>query len=228
MRGDGDGPAADRSTSPEAAKISIDRLTFFSDAVVAIAMTLLAIDLPVPTVQTAHEMLEFFRQSGTEYLAFLLSFVVIFTYWRDHHRIYRYVTDAPRQLIRTSSIWLLAIVLTPYATRLLYSGESVRDGDFPIRFAFYAAVQALAAVAFVLSNRAIQRLDILSPEAPRGLMAYSQMRGVVILATFLASIPVAFLAHASVSLVWALFPIWMRLGTRVLHRRHPELSDVTR
>ena len=53
-----------------------ERLTFFSDAVVAIAMTLLAIDLPVPEGGTVTAFWDSVRHDDGHYLAFLVSFVV--------------------------------------------------------------------------------------------------------------------------------------------------------
>lgn len=52
-----------------------ERLAFFSDAVVAIAITLLAIDLPVPTGDSTPEFLAALRADPLDYLAFLISFV---------------------------------------------------------------------------------------------------------------------------------------------------------
>lgn len=214
----------DLSTTAEA-RSSIDRLTFFSDAVVAIAMTLLAIDLPVPTGTTNHEIVDFAEKSVGNYLAFVVSFVVIAHYWRGHHRVYRYVTDAPHRLVATNTFWLLTIVLIPYGTRVLYSGEDTGDSDFPLRFAFYAVLQAASALAFMLSNRAIQDAGILSDDAPTGLLTMSRMRGFVIMAAFLASVPLAFVVHQWAFAAWALLPLWMRIGTRVVVSRHPELAS---
>jgi hypothetical protein len=52
-------PVSEVSTSPEVARSSVDQMTFFSDAVVAISMTLLAIDLPVPDSDSPHGLAEF-------------------------------------------------------------------------------------------------------------------------------------------------------------------------
>ena len=54
-----------------------DRLILFSDAVVAIAITLLAIDLPLPEGGTVSEFWASVRHDSTHYLAFLISFFVI-------------------------------------------------------------------------------------------------------------------------------------------------------
>jgi Endosomal/lysosomal potassium channel TMEM175 len=71
----------------EAESRATDRLTLFSDAVVAIAITLLAIELPVPEGGTVPVFWESVRHDGSHYAAFLISFFVIAAAWRDHHDI---------------------------------------------------------------------------------------------------------------------------------------------
>jgi Endosomal/lysosomal potassium channel TMEM175 len=75
-----------------------ERLMFFSDAVIAIALTLLALDLPVPggienATVSIPAMVNDARQHLDDYLAFLISFLVIAAHWRLHHRVF--VTSAP-------------------------------------------------------------------------------------------------------------------------------------
>jgi Endosomal/lysosomal potassium channel TMEM175 len=71
----------------EAESRATDRLTLFSDAVVAIAITLLAIDLPVPEGGTVPLFWESVRHNGGPYAAFLISFFAISAAWRDHQRL---------------------------------------------------------------------------------------------------------------------------------------------
>ena len=75
----------------EAESRATDRLTLFSDAVVAIAITLLAIDLPVPEGGTVPLFWDSVRHNGGHYAAFLISFFAIAAAWRDHHDIFKYV-----------------------------------------------------------------------------------------------------------------------------------------
>jgi uncharacterized membrane protein len=208
------------SASPEAAKISIDRMTFFSDAVVAIAMTLLALDLPVPPSESASELSDFVSAHDSEYLAFLISFFVIAQYWRAHHRVYRYVTDAPSRLVALNVFWLLTVILTPYATRVIYGGPDISHSDFPWRFGFYALVQGLAGVTFFRATRYIERLGLFAAETPPDLLERSYVRSIVLMAIFFGSIPLAFWLHGWAFVVWGLFPVGIALGAAVVDRRH--------
>src|SRR4249919_2859902 len=71
-----------------------ERLAFFSDAVVAIALTLLALGLPVPggvenpDSVSVSAMIRDARQHVDDYIAFLISFLVISAHWRLHHRVF--------------------------------------------------------------------------------------------------------------------------------------------
>ena len=62
----------------------------FSDAVVAIAITLLAIELPAPAGDTFSKFWPSVRHDDGHYAAFLISFAVIAAAWRDHHDLFRY------------------------------------------------------------------------------------------------------------------------------------------
>ncbi|GAA5023808.1 TMEM175 family protein [Kitasatospora paranensis] len=62
-----------------------DRMIFFSDAVVAIAITLLALELPVPEGRTVAEFGSAVGDDLDHYLAFLISFAVIGAAWGQHN-----------------------------------------------------------------------------------------------------------------------------------------------
>jgi uncharacterized membrane protein len=103
-----------------------ERLTFFSDAVVAIAITLLAIDLPVPEGSTLSKFLTSVGHDDGHYVAFLISFAAIAAAWFDHHDLFRYVRGTDARLKVLNIWWLLSIVLNPFATKLLIvSGQSL-------------------------------------------------------------------------------------------------------
>ena len=114
-----------------------DRLTLFSDAVVAIAITLLAIDLPVPEGHAVPEFWSSVRHDGGHYAAFLISFFVIAGAWRDHHDIFRYVRRVDSRLRTINTFWLLMIVLNPFATRLLTVPGHETLQVHALRFGFY-------------------------------------------------------------------------------------------
>ncbi len=107
-------------------------------------MTLLALGLPVPEAGTNNEVLASVGHNAGEYIAFLISFAVIGRYWVRHLRLFRYVREDGGMLVRWNLLWLLTIVLTPFATRVL-SG----DGAFETRFTFYAIVQSLSGLFFL-------------------------------------------------------------------------------
>lgn len=108
-------------------------MTFFSDAVVAIAITLLAIDLPVPEGETSAEVLASVSASGFEYLAFLISFAVIARNWVAHHRVFRWVRRADGPIVWLNLLWLFLVVINPFLTRVLTEGRSISPASRPTR-----------------------------------------------------------------------------------------------
>ena len=130
-----------------------DRLMFFSDAVVAIAITLLAIDLPVPSGATAGAFLASAQTHDGVYLSFLVSFLTIAVAWSHHHDAFKYARRTDAWLRYVTMIWLLTIILIPFATKLLTSNGSDTVTVHAFRFGFYALLQALASAVLLAMAR---------------------------------------------------------------------------
>ena len=198
-----DAPDASEAAHSGIELISAERLVFFSDAVVAIAITLLALALPVPphlTTKTPND------QTFTDiwayrdaYLAFLISFAVIANHWRSHHRLYRDVARLDRRIISINMLWLLLIVITPWATRLIAG-----NGGFGARFAIYAIIQVLTILTFLAMSRHIRGSHLLRPGAPLPTSGVDDAAFLAVAATFAVSIPVAVAYNTE----WA-FAIWV-------------------
>ncbi|MER8043524.1 TMEM175 family protein [Streptomyces sp. NPDC094032] len=192
-----------------------DRLTAFVDAAVAIALTLLALDLPIPSGDTTGAMLDSIADHTKEYLAFGISFVVISAHWRAHHEIFRYVRALDSRLTTLTLAWLFMQVLMPFATRVLTA-----DGAFPPRFSLYALVQVLASTLFALIIREIRRAHLYDTDAPPQVFAESLVRSVCLAAVFGASIPLAFLLRGPAAyLCWLTAPLVLAAAGRVTRRR---------
>ncbi|GGJ87241.1 DUF1211 domain-containing membrane protein [Pilimelia anulata] len=177
-----------------------ERQQLFTDAVLAIAITLLALELPVPAGATNREMLHAARADSGEYVAFAISFLVIFAHWSGHHRVFRHVDHLDRTLGRLTAGWLFLQVITPFATEVLSE-----DGAFQVRFGFYALVQATANVLFLLMIRHVRRAGLAHPETPPGVLADNMRGSAVLAAAFLVSIPVALVTPWAYA-CWAAVP----------------------
>lgn len=170
----------------------VDRLTFFSDAVTAIAITLLAIDLPVPAGDTVSEFLSSVHRNGGHYTAFFISFLAIAAAWSHHHEIFRYTTRMDRRLRTLNTLWLLMIILNPFATKLLINGGSISLGVHALRFGFYALLQALSALLMIVIVRHIVSHHQ-APGMPPSTVSSNNWQTLGLLLGFGLSIPVFFL-----------------------------------
>jgi uncharacterized membrane protein len=192
----------------EGAALATERIMLFTDAVVAIAITLLALELPVPEGNTNAELLHSAAAGRPEYSAFLISFVVIWGYWSGHRQLFQYVSRFDRWLASLNGLWLLMLVVTPFATKVIGG-----DGAFQARFGFYAVVQTLASLSLLVMAWYIRRAQLYREGVSPGQLSSSMIRLGVIAAAFAVSIPIAF-ATQWAYLCWVAVPFLTRLAMR--------------
>jgi uncharacterized membrane protein len=101
--------------------VATRRLEAFSDAVFAIAITLLALTLQVPmlTPVTPEALAADLAAKWPTYLSFLLSFVTLLIAWVYHHRLLEAAKHAGTGLLYTNGILLLVVAAVPFPTALL-------------------------------------------------------------------------------------------------------------
>jgi uncharacterized membrane protein len=194
-----------------------DRLTLFSDAVVAIAITLLAIDLPVPEGGTVHEFWLSVRHEDAHYAAFLISFFAISAAWRDHHDIFKYVRRTDSRLRTLNTFWLLMIVLNPFATKLLTAPGHPDLDTHALRFGFYALLQVLES-ATVFAMLAHMLSHGLAPRAPRATAIDIARQSFNLILGFGLSIPVFFVT-TNAWIMWIVVPLLVSRWSHSRRRR---------
>lgn len=92
----------------------LGRLVTFTDAVVAIAITLIVL----PLVESARELetkpaIDYLHSDALNIMAAALSFIVIASFWKQHHRLYKRVEVSARGLVNANLVWLAGIIFLP-------------------------------------------------------------------------------------------------------------------
>ena len=104
-------------------QFQLERIALFSDAVFAIAITLLIIEIKVPEVHEASISDSMLLQRLTftipKFAGFFVSFFVIGLYWLSHHRMFRYVIHSNQKLLLNNLLFLLPVVVMPFSTSFL-------------------------------------------------------------------------------------------------------------
>jgi uncharacterized membrane protein len=123
----------------------VTRLVNFSDAVVAIAATLLVLPL-VDQVDSGAPAADLLGDAGQQFGAFVLSFVVIGRFWLVHHDVFNGVREMTSPLFWLNLVWLIGIVFLPYPTELIGVVGSDDRWD-PVVYIGTLAVTSLAGLA---------------------------------------------------------------------------------
>jgi uncharacterized membrane protein len=105
-----------------ASQRGFDRVVNLSDAVVAIAATLLVLPLVDSAPSIAHENLgELLAENRDELIAFALSFAVICRFWLVHHSLFTRLDGVTGPIVWINFVWLFSIAFLPFPTELVSS-----------------------------------------------------------------------------------------------------------
>lgn len=108
----------------------LDRLINFTDAVVAIAITLLIlplVDIGLPNAGTSVWTL--LGEQAGRITSFMISFLVVAQMWRVHNRVFNHLLTYDNRIFSLNLVWLISIVFLPWPTALLGEASSQSAGD---------------------------------------------------------------------------------------------------
>jgi uncharacterized membrane protein len=211
-------------TGPARRPDAYERLTLFSDAVVAIALTLLAVELPVPNAESEHVFFASLHANLGHYVAFIVSFAVVAVAWRNHNRMNFLVVEVDSTFELLTFGWLLTVVLLPFAAKLL---TVRRDPPLLIHaytFGFYALLEVVSsAVLIVILHDARAKGHIESSRANEASQLQRRLFGFV--TGFGLSIPLFFVTNYA----WALWFLGPTIDAFVIRtasgRNRPKASQ---
>ncbi|MBO0657454.1 DUF1211 domain-containing protein [Streptomyces triculaminicus] len=119
---------------------SPERLAFFTDAIFAIAMTLLAVELERPNdreLASAHALGNFLVDQRGSYLAFALAFILLWSVWRRHHKLMDRIGELSKAFTAWHAPLLLLVAFLPFPTALI--GASISN---PLAQTLFAGTMA--------------------------------------------------------------------------------------
>jgi uncharacterized membrane protein len=203
-----------------AGHLEYDRILFFTDAVFAIAITLLVVDLPAHIKHNPappHNVI--INWEGI--VGFAISFAVIALFWMAHHSLFRFVTAFDGTLIRLNLLFIGMIAFLPYPTALLSDASSSQQSVVIFYAACAGGAGLFEASAWFWANRAglVTGVD---PRTGRLVM----LRAWLTPAVFGASILIA-LAHAPKAAVyfWLAIVAFGWIINRAYGRRGEDRAD---
>ena len=189
--------------------LSFERIVFFSDAVFAIAITLLVLEIKVPHLDTADDALLRQKLFGLlpKVVGFVVGFFIISLMWFEHHRIFRYIKAFDSGLIWRNLVFLLTISFIPFPTALSSENSWSRTA-----FIIYTLSFALAGLAkFWIWSYAASKPELLADNVDANLALKIKRRS---LAVPLGAISAALLSLVSIFIAplgFALIPLFAYL-----------------
>jgi uncharacterized membrane protein len=217
----GTAPADDTPPGPE-------RLLALSDGVVAIALTLLVLDLKVPAetvlrhTDSASELAAVLGHDTDQLISYFVSFYVIAQFWLAHHRVFRVVTGHSEGLAWWNFAFLFTITIIPFTSGLLglFSGN-------PLAVDIFAANMLLASLASQLTARFIRSRGLIStgyhPEQARA----GRIRAYTVSLVMAVSIVVAWWNADWAKYLWILIAFLPDIVIRATRPRRPAPEAVT-
>lgn len=189
--------------------LSFDRVAFFSDAVFAIAMTLLVVGIGLPD-----DLDTVFGEKRSEIISFFIGFAVLANYWLAHHRFVTQLRAVDLGLMRLNLIYLAAIAFLPFPTGML--GKFEYATSIFLMFAVTLAVASLLETAMLIHAR---NAELLVNVPSSAAFRYMVTGSIIPVALFAASVPIAFWSTTAALTSWLLIiPAEMYLDRRATAR----------
>lgn len=196
--------------------LSFERILFFSDAVFAIVITLLVLELRIPHIETRAptdgDMRHALAELIPKFLGFVYSFFIVGLMWIEHHRIFRFIGNWDFGLIWRNLLFLLFVAFIPFPTALF--SEYFRSQTAFILYVLSFAFAALTKI-WIWSHAVKNREILMVAEIDDEMIKQISRRSWAVPIVCAASIGLSFIAIAFGGFVFPFIP----LVANLLYRR---------
>jgi len=199
----------------------------FSDGVIAIAITLLVLEINVPHTKQG-DLLDALAKQWPSYVAFILSFVTIGIMWVSHHSMFERIGFVDRKLLFINLLLLMGIAFLPFPTELV--ATYVREGGSNSHIA--AAVYSLTLVAIGIAFSSmwwhlVKRPWLLAAGVPTDRTRVAFKRSLVGPGLYLLTVGLAFISAPACFVAYALISLYFAAGpsSRVVAPADPDPLD---
>jgi uncharacterized membrane protein len=185
--------------------LGLERLVFFSDAVFAIAITLLALDIRLPVDNTSLSdaaLLNRLLLIWPNLISYVISFMVIGGFWLSHHRAFRIITRYDGRLLFLNLLLMMVIAFAPFPTSVLSTyGNRIAT----ILYALTMVIAGLISAAmwwYACRGHRLVPASLSQAEGRRRLL-----QSLVVPVIFLLSIGIAFINDDAARYSWLLIAL---------------------
>lgn len=207
------------NNSHENTALSFERILFFSDAVFAIVITLLVLELKAPHIDregfTEAALQQALLGLVPKFLGFVYSFFIVGLLWTEHHRIFRFIGHWDFGLLWRNLLFLLFVAFIPFPTALFSENYYSKTA-----FILYAGSFGLAAFGKIIVWRyAVAHRDkLITDEADEETIRRISMRSWSVPIVCVAAMGFSLIAVAFGGLTLPFIP----LVANLLYKRRPE------
>lgn len=200
-------------------EFQLERLILFSDAVFAIAITLLVIEIKIPELHEEASdtaILHSLKHLIPKFIGFIISFILIGVYWTIHHRLFGFVINFDRKLLFLNLLFLFFIVLMPFSTGLYgeYAGPELFRAQLKVPMTFYVLNIFFVGIAnyFMWSHISKANRKLCEPTADPAVIKMARTRSLIVPLVFLLMLPVAYFVRVEAAVyIPILIPIIMKI-----------------
>ena len=215
-------------------EFQLERMILFSDAVFAIAITLLVIEIKIPELHGEHitdkALLAELKHLIPKFLGFIISFMLIGIYWTVHHRMFGYVTSYTPKLLRLNLLFLFFIALMPFSTGFYgeYTGVELISKQLKVPMSFYVLNFACAGFVNYLMWVYITnpKNKVAEPPIDPEIAMLARIRSLMVPSVFVLMLIVAFLTNVIFAVyIPILIPILLKVTQSRIKKKFNSASN---
>lgn len=207
-------------------EFQIERIAFFSDAVFAIAITLLIIEIKIPDLDKKEpndvELINYLLMQISKFIGFFVSFFVIGLYWFVHHRMFKHIIHYNRKLLSTNLFFLSSIVLMPYSSAFL-SSYFIYPVHVPLAFytlnLFFTGWMTYR-LWKVITNPKYQLSEGLENKV---LLQYNTIRSFTIPVVFAMVLIISYVSQLLASFILPFLPVFTMAINKYYTKKYPDI-----
>ncbi len=206
-------------------EFQIERMILFSDAVFAIAITLMALEIKVPFIEngvTDNALLDALGHLVFKFAGFLISFFIIGLYWTVHHRMFSYVENYNNRLLWLNLLFLLSIILMPFSSGMY--GEYSDKIELIVPYTVYVFNICFTGYLNYRLWKYIgnPKNKIASHALTKNVLSISIKRSLVPSIIFFLSLLVTFFEPVTIwaAVIARYFPIFIPVVMRMIQKKH--------